>query len=345
MSAFESAFRVVSINVFTVQPWIAGQARNDINKFMLKHLVSSKDLKKEEYLEILRRFDYFVAKGISSDLARGKIVATLFFQPSTRTMNCFQSAMLRAGGGWIGVTGAEGLSLSKGESWEDTIREYSSFADCLVLRHPDDDSAERAAKAATVPIINGGSGSREHAVGTVMMICNLSHYLKKFKKSLAGAKVGLYGTPEINRVSKALVPILGYWGIDLFIDDLGHFPLPKEVEERARQNGIKSIKYDKLDNFIGEIDLLIVTRGLQKGIIPADKFPKEKEEMILKLYKPITKEHMKKMKPDSILSMITPLIFEIERDVDTDPRAIYVQPAYYTESALAVMTYLLGIKV
>lgn len=310
-----------------------------------KHFVSSKDLKKEEYEEILRRFDYFVEKGISPDLARGKIVATLFFQPSTRTMNCFQSAMLRAGGGWIGVTSAEGISMGKGESWEDTIREYGSFADCIVIRHPDDDSADRAAKAATVPIINGGSGSREHAVGTAMMLCLLSHYLKKFKKSLKGAKFGLYGTPEINRVSKALVPILGFWGIELFIDDLGHFPLPKEVEEAAKINGIKSIKYDKLDNFLGKIDGLIVTRGLQKGIIPADKFPKEKEEMILKLYKPITRQHMKKMKPDSLLYMITPLIFEIERDVDTDPRAIYMQPGYYAEAALAVMTYLLGIKV
>src|SRR3989338_6401998 len=172
---------------------------------MLKHLVSSKDLTKEEYLEILRRFNYFMEKGISPDLARGKIVATLFFQPSTRTMNCFQSAMLRAGGGWIGVTGEKGLSMEKGETLEDTIREYSNFADCIVLRHPDDDSAERAAKVATVPVINGGSGSREHAVGTAMVICRFSSSLKKVNKSLKGAKIGLYGTPEINRVSKALV--------------------------------------------------------------------------------------------------------------------------------------------
>jgi aspartate carbamoyltransferase catalytic subunit len=312
---------------------------------MPKHLVSSKDLTKEEYLEIIRRFDYFMEKGISPDLMRGKIVATLFFQPSTRTMNCFQSGMLRAGGGWIGVTGTEGLSLSKGESWEDTVREYSNFSDCIALRHPDDDSAERAAKVATVPIINGGSGSREHAVGTAMMLCNLSHALKKYNKSLKGAKFGLYGTPEINRVSKALVPILGFWGIELFIDDLGHFPLPKEVEEAAKKNGIKNIKYDRLDNFIGKIDALIVTRGLQKGIIPADKFPKEKEEMILKLYKPITKEHMKRLPQDSVLYMITPLIFEIERDVDPDPRALYSKPHHYSEIALAVMTYLMGVKV
>lgn len=312
---------------------------------MPKHLVSSKDLSKDEYLEILRRFDYFMENGISPDLARGKIVATLFFQPSTRTMNCFQSGMLRAGGGWIGVTGAEGLSLSKGESWEDTIREYSSFADCIVIRHPDDDSAERAAAVARVPIINGGSGSREHAVGTAMMICELSHHLKKYKKSLSGAKIGLYGTPEINRVSKALVPILGFWGIELFIDDLGHFPLPKEVETAAHKNGIKNIKYDKLDNFIGDVDVLIVTRGLQKGIIPAGKFPKEKEEMILKLFKPINRSHMDKMKSESVVYMITPLIFEIERDLDSDPRMSHSKPKNYSEVGLAVMTYLLGIKV
>lgn len=311
----------------------------------IKHLVSSKDLSKDEYLEILRRFNHFMENGISPDLARGKIVATLFFQPSTRTMNCFQSAMLRAGGGWIGVMGEKGLSMEKGETLEDTIREYSSFADCIVLRHPDDDSAERAAKAASVPLINGGSGSREHAVGTAMVVCMFSHYLKRFNKSLAGAKVGLYGTPEINRVSKAMIPILGYFGIDLVIDDLGHFPLPKEVEDAARKNGIKSLRYDKLDNFIGDVDLLVLTRGLQKGIIPPDKFSKEKEEMVLKLYQPINKEHMKKMKKDSILYMLKPLIFEVERDVDSDPRAAYAQPEPFTEAAMAVMTYLLGMKI
>jgi len=105
------------------------------------------------------------------------------------------------------------------------------------------------------------------------------------------------------------------------------------------------LRYDKLDNFIGDVDVLIVTRGLQKGIIPADKFPKEKEEMVLKSYKPINTEHMKKLRKDAILLMLKPRIFEIEKEVDSDPRAVYTQQEPYVEAGLAVVTYLLDIKV
>lgn len=308
----------------------------------LKHLVSSEDFTKEEYEEITRRFNKFIREGMPVDLCKGKVIATLFFQPSTRTMNMFQSAILRAGGGWIGVTGEEGLSMSKGETLEETIREYGSFADCIALRHPDDDAAERAAKASFVPVLNSGCGSREHAVATAIIIAELDYLLKK---PLDGIKIGIYGTPEINRATKAIVPILGRYGVDLFIDDLGHFPLPKDVEEKAKKNGLRSLQYGKLDDFIGEVDILFVTRGLQKGIIPADKFPKEKEELILKSYKPINREHMKKMRKDAILYMLKPRIFEIEKDVDSDPRAVYAQREKYVEVGLAIITHVLGIDV
>lgn len=308
----------------------------------IKHLIYSKDLTKMDYEEILRRFNKFVADGIPNDLCRGKIVATLFFQPSTRTMNVFQTAMLRAGGGWIGVTGEEGLSMSKGETLEDTIREYSCFADLIALRHPDDDSAERAAANSYVPIINGGSGSREHGLAAPWIICAMAYYLKR---PLDGLKIGIYGTPEINRVVKAMAPIFGLYNMDIVIDDLGHFPLPKDVEERTLANGAKSIRYDKLDNFIGDVDILFVTRGLQKGVIPPDKFPKEKEELILKSYKPITREHMKKLRKDAILFMLKPRIFEIEKDVDDDPRAVYAKKEPYAELGMAIITYYLDIDV
>lgn len=307
-----------------------------------RHLVYSKDFTKADYDEVIRRTLHFIDDGISPDLARGKVVSTLFFQPSTRTMNAFQSGMLRMGGGWIGVMGEEGLSLGKGESFEDTIMEYSSFSDCIVLRHPDDDSAERAAAVATVPLINGGSGSREHACSVPMILPLMSRALKR---PLDGVKIGLYGTPEINRVSKALVPILGMYGIDLIIDDLGHFPLPKEVEDAARANGIRSLEYGKLDDFLPEIDMLMVTRGLQKGIIPEDKFPKEKQDQILELYKPINMQHVNKMKKDAAIYMLKPLIFEIDREVDKDPRAFYAHPERYVETGAALMSYLLNISV
>ncbi|MFA6445813.1 MAG: hypothetical protein WCW14_01000 [Candidatus Paceibacterota bacterium] len=309
----------------------------------IKHLVSSSDFTKADYDAIIKNFSYFMEHGIDPNIARGKIFATLFFQPSTRTMNAFQAGIIRMGGGWIGVTDDKGLSMSKGESFEDTIREYSSFADLIALRHPDDDAAERAAANSLVPVMNCGCGSREHAVGTAMLLAFMKMHLKD--RPFEGLKIGIYGTPEINRATKALVPILGMYGVNLIIDDLGHFPLPKDVEEKAKKNGLKSLAYGKLDDFIGDIDMLLVTRGLQKGIIPADKFPKEKEELILKMYKPITKEHMKKMRKDAILYMIKPRIFEIDKDVDSDPRAAYSKHEPWAETIAAVTAHVLGLKV
>jgi len=308
----------------------------------LKHLISSNDLSKSDYDEILKRFEYFEKNGISPELARGKIVSTLFFQPSTRTMNMFQSSILRMGGGWIGTIGEQGLSMEKGESLEDTVREYSCFSDLIALRHQDDDSAERCAPYSYVPLLYCGSGSKEHAVGTPWIICNMFHYLKR---PLQGTKIGIYGTPEINRATKSMVPILGYYGVELFIDDLGHFPLPKEVEEQAKRNGAKGIYYDKLDNFIGDVDILFLTRGLQKGIIPTDKFPKEKEDLILKSYIPITKEHMKRMKKDSVLYMLKPRIFEVDKEVDDDPRAMYAKKEPYNILGAALLSYYLDINI
>jgi aspartate carbamoyltransferase catalytic subunit len=308
----------------------------------IKHLVSSEDLTKKDYDEIFRRFNFLVDNGIPNDLCKGKIVATLFFQPSTRTMNLFQSSMLRLGGGWIGVTSEKGLSMEKGETFEDMIREYGNFADLIALRHPDDDSAERAAMHSKVPVLNCGCGSREHAVGTPWILAQIGYFLKR---PLEGLKIGIYGTPGINRVTKAMVPIFGMYGMDLVIDDLGHFPLPKGIEEQAMKNGLKSLRCDKLENFIGEVDVLFLTRGLQKGIIPEGKFSKEKEELILKSYKPINREHMKKLRKDAILYMIKPRIFEVEKDVDSDPRAVYAHAEPYAEVGAALITFFLGIKI
>jgi len=311
-------------------------------KQQVKHLISSSDLGKQDIDELIRRFTYLQENGISPDLARGKIVSTLFFLPSTRTMNAFQAGIIRMGGGWIGVMGAKGLSMEKGESFEDTIREYSCFSDLIILRHPDNDSAERAAANSFVPVLNGGCGDREHAIGTPWLIMTMNSWLKR---PLAGAKIGIYGTPEINRVTKAMMPILGLYGVEVVIDDLGHFPLPKDIEQKAKDNGLKSLTYDKLDNFIGDVDILFLTRGLQKGIIPPDKFSKAKEEMILKKYKPITTAHMKKLRKDAFLYMIKPNIFEVDKAVDSDPRAMHSKREPYMELATSIISFYLDIDI
>lgn len=307
----------------------------------LKHLVLSKDISKEGYHDLLRRANKFVKDGISPDLMKGKVLATLFLQPSTRTMSCLQSAIIRAGGGWIGTSDPNALSMGKGESLEDTIKSFADLSDIIAIRHPDEDSSERSAAVSSVPIMNGGSGSKEHAMGGIMSVVKIYQYLGR----IDNLKIGFYGTPGINRSSKSVIPILGHFNAEIMIDDLGCCPLPKEVEEQAIKNGAKSITYGKLDDFISEVDYLIVTRGLQKGIIKDEDMPKGLAEKIMERYVPINIEHMKKLRKDAFLDMYTPRIFEIEKEVDNDPRSIYYDKSYFTESALALMTYLLDIDV
>lgn len=154
----------------------------------MKHLVNSRDLTKDEYLSIFQRGLEFVESGIPSDALKNKVIATIFLQPSTRTMTAFQSVAIRSGGGWVGTTDANAISISKGETLEDTIRTYSSFADLIAIRHEDDNSAEIAAASSSVPIINCGAGSREHAVGAAMILFNIFARIK----DLEGKKVGIY---------------------------------------------------------------------------------------------------------------------------------------------------------
>jgi len=295
------------------------------------------DLSKDEYLAIFNRALGFVEDGIPNDVLKNKVIATIFLQPSTRTMSAFQSVAIKAGGGWIGTTDKNVISISKGETLEDTIRTYSSFADLIALRHEDDNSAEVAAVNSMVPIINCGAGSREHAIGAAMILFNIFARLK----SLSGKKIGIYGTPGINRICHAMIPIMGFFEIDLYVDDLNLFPVEAEIFDTARNNGIRNITVDRLDKFVADLDVLIVTRGLQKGIFKEGEFSKEKEDEILKTFKSIDLEILSKMKDDALVEMIPPRIFEIDTEVDNDPRAIYSQKIYYAEVILAITLHLL----
>jgi aspartate carbamoyltransferase catalytic subunit len=304
-------------------------------------LVFSSDIDKKGYDEILRRAKKFIDDGIPEDILKNKVVATLFFQPSTRSMNSVQSAIIRAGGGWIGTTDEKTISMGKGESLEDTIKMYSQFSDIIVLRHPADDSAEIAAAASTVPFMNSGSGSKSLGWGGASTVVRYFKHLGR----LEGLKVGIYGTPAINRLCKDMIPVFGYYNIKLVVDDLGGFPIPKDVEEKAKSNGLAELKYDKLENFISEVDLLIATRALQKGIITDKDFSKEKEDFIMNNYKVFTMKEINKLKPGAFFDMLTPRVFEVDKTVDSDPRAIYHQYGYFVESALALMTYLMDVDV
>jgi aspartate carbamoyltransferase catalytic subunit len=310
----------------------------------IKHLVSASDLNKTDIDEIMRRTKKFVDEGISPDLCRGKVVATLILQTSIRSMTSHQSGMIRAGGGWVGLAG-EGIGkdavLGKDEAWEDLVVTYGSYADCILMRHPENDAAERAAKVSLVPIINCGSGTRENATAGILLLAQMAAYAKK---PFEGMKVGIYGTPGAKsgggRCCTSLLPVFGHYGMDVFIDDLGgKFPIADHVVEKAKQNGMKSLTYDSFDNFIEDIDVLVLTKAGGSALTP------ELAEHVNKTYNPVGLSEMSKMKDDAMLMVITPRCGEVKDEVDSDPRSLHMKYAPYQEGALAVMTYLMGVDV
>lgn len=268
---------------------------------------------------------------------QGKIVATLAFQPSTRTMGAFQSAMMRAGGGWLGVTDPKATSMGKGETLEDTVRTYGGYSDIVVLRHPKENATEEGARSSRIPVINGGNGNKEHALAGGLLLFNIYHFLGH----LDNIKMGVYGTSEFSRGFKAALKILGYYGTEVIVDDLdGNFPVPEDVVDVAKKNGLKSLKYDKLENFIGDIDWLLIPNA-----VPTVPITDKQKKALDKHYKPINTSHMKKLRKDAFLDMITPCVFEIEKDVYPDPRAVFTKKEIHTEYCLALMTYFLDIDV
>ncbi|HAZ28970.1 MAG TPA: hypothetical protein DCY48_04330 [Candidatus Magasanikbacteria bacterium] len=308
------------------------------------HFISARDIDRVGYDELLRRTKKFVDEGIPPTLLQGKVIATLIMQTSIRTMTAFQSGMIRAGGGWVGFAESsigKDETLGKSETWEDLIVTYGSFVDCLLMRHPEDDAAERAARVSSIPIINGGSGTREHALAGIMLLAQMTYHMKR---PLQGMKIGIYGTPGAKsgggRCCTSLIPVLGHYGVDLVIDDLGgKFPIKQETVDAAKQNGLKNLTYDTLDNFIGDVDALILTKAGGSALSP------ELTEHVKKTFVPVNREKMKMMRDDAQLVVITPRCGEVNEDVDPDPRSLHMKYAPYREVAVAVVTYLLGIEV
>ncbi len=309
-----------------------------------KHFISAQDIDKAGYDELMRRTKKFVTEGIPQNVLQSKVIATLILQTSIRTMTAFQSGMIRAGGGWVGFaesTIGKDETLGKSETWEDLIVTYGSFVDCILMRHPEDDAAERAARVSSVPIINGGTGTREHALAGIMLLADIATHLGR---PFEGLKVGIYGTPGAKsgggRCCASLIPVLGLYGADIVIDDLGgKFPIREEVVARAKQNGLKNLTYDALNNFIGDVDVLVLTKAGGKALAP------DLSEHVKQTFNPVGLAEMAKMRSEALLAVITPRCGEVKDEVDSDPRSLHMKYTPYTEVAVAVMTYLLDVDI
>jgi len=287
-------------------------------KLQGRDIISIEDFSREEITYILnnsKTMESVASKG--SNMLKGKILATLFFEPSTRTRLSFEAAMLKLGGSVIGFAEAEIASVRKGENLADTVRTVENYADVIALRHPLDGAAKLAAELVNVPVINGGSGSEEHPTQALIDL----YTVQKEKKKIDGLKIALVGDLRYGRTVHSLAYALSLYNIDLYLISPESLRMRREVL-RAIQNKIRVTEDSNLEKVIPQVDVLYVTR------IQKERFPDPAEYAKVKGVYTINLETLSRAKKDLIILHPLPRVDEIANEVDKTPQARYFQQVW-----------------
>ncbi|HAM97474.1 MAG TPA: aspartate carbamoyltransferase [Marinilabiliales bacterium] len=299
-----------------------------------KSLVSIDDYSKEDYIEILRVAAEF-EKNPVQNILEGRVVATLFFEPSTRTRLSFESAVNRLGGRVIGFTDSSSSSVSKGESLKDTILTVSNYSDLIVMRHPLEGSARYASEVATVPVINAGDGANQHPTQ-----CLLDLYsIQKTQGTLENLKISMVGDLKYGRTVHSLIMAMSYFNPTFIFIAPDELKMPEEYKLFLDKKGIKYEEHTELAENIKDSDILYMTRVQRERFADPLEYEKVKNVYILK-NKMLdgTKDNLKILHP-------LPRVNEINTDVDTNHKAYYFPQALngvFTRQA--IMAKILGLK-
>ena len=305
----------------------------------MRNLINILDLSVEEIEEILSLADSIVKEPVKyQDLCRHKILATLFFEPSTRTRLSFESAMLSLGGSVLGFSEAASSSASKGESVADTVTVVSGYADIIAMRHPKEGAPFVAAQHASVPVINAGDGGHFHPTQTLTDLMTIRHEKGRFEN----LTVGLCGDLKFGRTVHSLIGALSrYSGIKFVLISPEELKLPSFVKQEFIKDQNKPyLQTDKLEDVIGDLDILYMTRVQKERFFNEEDYLRLKDTFIL------TKEKMELAKKD--LSVLHPLprVNEISTQIDSDPRACYFKQARFGKFVrMALILKLLEVKV
>lgn len=276
-----------------------------------------------EMSEMVRRVGTF-------DLLKGKILANLFYEPSTRTSSSFTAAMERLGGSVIPINEVRYSSVSKGESLPDTVRTLEAYADVIVLRHPEVGSAAVAAAAARKPIINAGDGVGEHPTQALLDTFTIQEELG----NLDGLTVSMVGDLANGRTVHSLARLLSLYNVKINYVAPDQLRMPREIIDELNEKGILQSEFSSVESVIAESDVLYVTR------IQRERFADPEQYEALKGSYIINAELMKKAKEQMIVMHPLPRVGEISMDMDDDPRAAYfrqVEYGLYVRMALLAM--------
>lgn len=301
-----------------------------------RHFVDSLDFSPAEYdalfslVDELGRSPARYARALS-----GKLLATLFYEPSTRTRLSFEAAMLRLGGQVISVADPGTSSVAKGESLADTIRTVGGYADVVVLRHPKEGAAKLASLYSPVPLINGGDGAREHPTQTLTDL----YTIRAFKGRLSGLTVALCGDLRYGRTVHSLIRALArYEGTKFLLISPEELRLPEAVREEVRARDQAKLKETtRMEEGLALADVLYMTR------VQKERFPGEDEYLRLRDAYALTPEKLELVR-DAIIMHPLPRVTEISYQVDEDQRAVYFQQAKFgLLCRMALILALLGV--
>jgi len=287
-------------------------------EFKGRHIISIKDFTREEIDYILKIAEAMepIAKS-GSDMLCGKTLATLFFEPSTRTRLSFEAAMHKLGGSTVGFAEPETASIKKGENLADTVRVVQNYADVLVLRHPLEGSARLAAEFADVPIINAGSGAEEHPTQALLDL----YTILKEKGQIDGLNIALMGDLRYGRTIHSLAYALSLYDVRLHLVSPELLRIRREVLETVRGK-MEVMEKTGIEEALPKIDVLYVTR------IQKERFPDLAEYAKVKDSYRIDLKVLKNAKEDLIILHPLPRVGEIAAEVDATPHARYFQQVW-----------------
>ncbi len=288
----------------------------------MRHIIDIMDLSPEEIDSLVRKAQDIIANPEAyREKCRYKKLATLFFEPSTRTRLSFEAAMMELGGGVLGFSEANSSSATKGESVSDTIAVVSGYADIIAMRHPKEGAPLVAAEKSSVPVINAGDGGHNHPTQTLTDL--LTIYAEKGR--FDNLTVGLCGDLKFGRTVHSLVAAMSrYSGIKFVLISPEELKLPSYVKNEYIKK--KNIPYEQtklLDGVLDKLDILYMTR------VQKERFFNEEDYLRLKDSYILTAEKMKSAADDMIVMHPLPRVNEIATEVDSDPRACYFRQARY----------------
>ena len=269
------------------------------------------------------------------DLLKGKILANLFYEPSTRTASSFMAAMQRLGGSVIPINEVKYSSVSKGESLADTVRSLECYADVIVLRHPEVGSAKIAADAASKPVLNAGDGVGEHP--TQALLDTFTIFEELGEGQIDGMTVTLLGDLKNGRTVHSLARLLTLYDVKINYVSPDILKMPQEVMDEVGEKGIPQAEYSRLEDVLSKTDVLYVTRVQKERFSDPAEYEQVKNAFV------ITPKIMQSAKEEMIVMHPLPRVGEISTDFDADPRAAYFrQMEYGLYVRMALLAMVLG---